>query len=70
MSQTSEILSILKSGRTLTPLQALNECGTLRLAARIKDIRNMGYEVLTTTIAANGKRFAGYKIILTEQGDL
>tara|TARA_R110000764_G_scaffold6456_2_gene24229 strand:+ start:94 stop:294 length:201 start_codon:yes stop_codon:yes gene_type:complete len=63
MSQTKEILNILKSGRTLTALDALRECGCMRLAARILEIRDMGYDVLTTTIAANGKRFAGYKLI-------
>jgi hypothetical protein len=66
MSQKNEILAILKSGRTLTPLEALSECGCMRLAARILDIRDMGYEVLTTTISANDKRFAGYKLILEE----
>ena len=63
MSQTKEILTILESGRTITALDALRECGCMRLAARILDIRGMGYNVLTTTIAANGKRFAGYKLI-------
>ena len=63
MSQAKEILTILKSSRTLTPLQALNECGCMRLAARVLEIRNMGYEVLTTTVAANGKRFAGYRLV-------
>ena len=64
MSQTNEIISMLKQGRTLTPLQALNGYGIMRLAARIHDIRGMGYDVLTTTIATNGKRFAGYKLVL------
>ena len=63
MSQTKEILTILESGRTITALDALRECGCMRLAARILDIRGMGYDVLTTTIATNGKRFAGYKLI-------
>ena len=63
MSQTSQILQILKSGRILTPREADRELGCMRLAARILDIRGMGYNVLTTTITANGKSFAGYKLI-------
>ena len=63
MSQTSQILQILKSGRILTPREADRELGCMRLAARILDIRGMGYNVLTTTIAANGKRFAGYRLV-------
>ena len=63
MSQTNQILKFLKAGRTITPIIALNLFGCMRLAARILEIRDMGYNVLTTTIAANGKRFAGYKLI-------
>ena len=63
MSQTNEILRILKSGRTLTALDALRECGCMRLAARILDIRGMGYDIKATLIAANGKHFARYKLV-------
>ena len=63
MSQTSQILQILKSGRILTPREADRELGCMRLAARILEIRDMGHNVLTTTITANGKNFAGYKLI-------
>ena len=63
MSQTNEILKFLKAGRTITPIIALNLFGCMRLAARILEIRDMGYNVLTTTITANGKRFAGYRLV-------
>ena len=63
MSQTNQILKLLKAGQTITPIIALNLFGCMRLAARILEIRNMGYNVLTTTITANGKNFAGYKLI-------
>ena len=63
MSQTNQILQILKSGRILTPREADRELGCMRLAARILEIRDMGYNVLTTKITANGKNFAGYKLI-------
>lgn len=45
MSQTAEILNYLKQGKTLTPLEALRKFGTMRLAARIKDIRDRGESV-------------------------
>jgi hypothetical protein len=44
-SQTNQILQALKPGETLTPIDALNRFGRFRLAARIDDLRNAGYDV-------------------------
>jgi len=34
----------------------------LRLAARIKDLKNMGYIVATKTVHKDGKHFAAYRV--------
>jgi len=62
MSQTTDILQALKSGRSLTPLDALSEFGCYRLAARIEEIRQQGHDVATKLVKANGKRFARYSL--------
>ena len=61
-SQTIEILNVLSKGRTITPIDAFEKFGCLRLAARISDLRAEGHEIVTTIINKNGKRFAQYFI--------
>ena len=61
MSQTTQIISHIKKG-PITPLQALNLYGCLRLAARINDIRYMGYDIESKMVKRNGKRFAEYSL--------
>lgn len=48
MSQEQQILEHLKSGKTLDPMTALREFSCFRLAARINDLRNDGYNVEMT----------------------
>ena len=63
MSQKSQILAYLKRGRSLTGIQALNLYGCFRLAARIEEIRCMGYRVETDMIAVGKKRVARYRMV-------
>lgn len=51
MSQLSRIRDHLKTGRALTPVQALDMFGCFRLAARIKDLREAGYQIHTERFA-------------------
>lgn len=61
MSQTEKILEHLKSGRTLTPLEALQEFGCLRLAARVWELRSQGYDIQARDrVLPNGKHVAAY----------
>jgi len=62
MSQASEILKALKRGRKLTPLAALNEFGTLRLGARILDLRQSGYDIKTRMVRKGRSRVAEYSL--------
>ena len=62
MSQEQDILYHLHNISPLTPLDALNLYGCLRLSARIDDLRRQGHNIETKIVERNGKRFAEYKM--------
>ncbi len=45
--QSDWLLRELMRGRTITPICAMEEAGVGRLAARVNDLRSMGYPVIT-----------------------
>lgn len=61
-SQKESILNYLQSGKSLSPLEALNMFNCLRLGARISDLRKEGYNI-QTTYNKTGKRYAKYILI-------
>lgn len=62
-SQNRAILAHLEAGRSITPLEALDMYGCLRLSARIWDIRHqMNRKIRTETITRDGKRYARYTL--------
>ena len=62
MTQTQRILIYLKTGKSLTPLEALNKFGCFRLAARIADLRSQGHTIWTNYVQKDKKIFAAYKL--------
>lgn len=64
-SQNNLVLSHLKAGHTITPMEALAKFGCMRLAARIKDLRQSGHHIATTMELdeRTGKRWARYSWI-------
>lgn len=64
-SQRSKILAHLKSGKAITAMEALNQFGCFRLAARIKELKDMGYCIVTRMILTqySKKRVAEYKLM-------
>lgn len=62
MSQEFMILQHMRA-EPITPIDALRDYGCFRLAARIKDLRDMGYDIETDIIEKGGKRFAQYRLI-------
>ena len=63
--QTRRVLSLLIIQGTdgLTPLQALTWAGTMRLAARVSEIRAAGHRVTTTTVKTpQGAHVARYTL--------
>ena len=63
MSQLNAILQDLKQGQQITPMDALQRHGCLRLAARISDLRHAGHSIDTVMIEVGRKKFvAGYRL--------
>ena len=61
-SQRAQILAALRSGRQLSAYDALMmPCRCFRLAARINELRDEGYQI-TTEMVVEPKRFARYKL--------
>lgn len=63
ISQKAYIIAYLKQGYGITPLEALRIFQCNRLAARIRDLRRMGWHITTTMITVpSGKRVARYTL--------
>ena len=63
MSQEQQILSALKKGRRITPLDALSEFNCFRLGGRIYDLKQQGWNIKTDMVqSSSGKRFARYRL--------
>lgn len=62
-SQCKNILRHLQSGKTINPLQALDQYDCLRLGARIYDLKKRGHSIDSRMIRAkNGKKYAEYSM--------
>ncbi len=63
ITQNEEILAWLKV-KSITPIEALEQFGCFRLSARIKDLKNMGHDIVTEMVKLrSGKRCARYRLI-------
>lgn len=62
MNQSEAILSHLRSGKSLTPLEALDLFGCFRLGARVYDLKAQGHDIEMEMVTMNGKSFAKYFI--------
>lgn len=62
-SQTEKILHHLKSGKSLTPISALNKFGSFRLASRISDLKRDGHKIISIRTKKQGKTFSTYKLV-------
>ena len=61
-SQEKRILNYLKNGGKITPLEALNKFGCLRLSGRIYDLKRKGYNIKSNRIIVNKKQVAQYSL--------
>ena len=59
-TQNERILKFLKSGKTITPLQALRMFGCFRLAGRIFELKKAGHKIMPEMILKNRKYFTKY----------
>lgn len=60
-TQTAAIKAALLNGEIITPIDALNRFGCMRLGARIWDLRNEGLPI-ETAFSSGEKRYAIYFI--------
>ena len=66
-SQCGKILDHLRAGKTITPLEALELCGSLRLGARIFDLKADGHPIEKELIEVSpGVRVAQYSLNQSE----
>lgn len=63
MTQQEWVLAQLKRGKKLTPIDAFNGCGTLKLATRISELKSKGHNIVSKMIEKNGKRFSQYSLV-------
>ena len=68
MSQKSNILAALKAGERLTPLDALERFGCMRLAARIGELLYDGWPIVKEDVVIRPgeptqKTVAGYRLV-------
>lgn len=61
-TQTEEIVNALEAGEAITALDALKRWGCFRLAARIGELRQQGYNIVTNKINRDGKNYAEYRL--------
>lgn len=63
-TQTAQILAHLKTGRSITPIDALNKYGCFRLGARIYDLKQDGHNIYREMVQTDsGKRVASYTLV-------
>lgn len=62
MTASKRLKKWILSGKSITPIQALNKFGIFRLGARILELRQAGHDIVTIMQQENGKRFAKYKL--------
>ena len=63
MSQDKAILEYLKTGKRITPMDALKEFGCFRLSARIYNLKQEGHEIMTHRVTKGKKSWAEYQLI-------
>lgn len=59
-TQNLLILTYLKSGQVITPLEALEWFNCFRLAARIYDLRNAGWPIHCDRMSMEGGKIVGH----------
>jgi len=60
LTQKKQVLAHLQTGKSITPLEALNLFGAFRLGAIIFELRK--YHFITATRAKGKSRYAIYKL--------
>lgn len=59
-TQCSSVLSHIQKNGSISSLEAIQLYGITRLAARILDLKDMGFHIESTLEKSNGKRYSRY----------
>lgn len=62
-SQKIQVLRYLAKGKTLTPLEALEKFGTLRLSGRIHELQAEGWPIRCDMVRIGDKRVGRYSYV-------
>lgn len=60
MTQKERIINYLKSGKCITPLEALDMFNCFRLASAIHELKKDGHKIITRMVGNNQKQWAQY----------
>ena len=68
MTQNQQILNYLKTGKSLSPIDALNKFGCFRLSGRIYDLKKEGHNIETNYVTdkKTKKTYAEYIYLETK----
>lgn len=69
MSHTMQVLNHLEN-KPITAMDALNDYGCFRLAARINELRMSGHNIKTEIKNQDGKRYAMYYLLKNTKGEV
>lgn len=61
-AQEKYILKYLQRGNSITSIEAMRLCGCFRLAARIYDLIQAGYDIVRKMVKIGGKFVARYSL--------
>ena len=67
MTQTEAVLDYLERHGSITPLEAMNKLGIMRLGARIYDLKESGVKIITERVSEKNRfgelvSFARYRL--------
>ena len=64
-AQSKQILEYMRQGNSITPLEALNLFGCMRLGARIYDLSQAGHVIHREMVhdQRTGKKYASYRLL-------
>jgi hypothetical protein len=69
-TQCQMILEWMKSGKSISGLEALNHLKCFRLASRINDLKNQGYEICDKWVRLPSKKKVKFYYLKSEQKEL
>ena len=74
MTQRERVLDHLEKHGTITPMEAINELGIMRLGARIWDLRHDGHDIRRNMITSKNRygdtvSYAEYRLVKGEDAD-